>query len=334
MRHDPADRRVRGRADRAEPAAHRAGDRRLLRRRHEPLAGDRARPCGWRRWSRWPTLVDQPLGPAAGARGRCAEELFNVRTDLAATLVREGEFDRAGRRPDRLRPAVEPERRAAQPVHPPARSRTAARPPTPPGEARSTAATARRCWCCSDGSNQEFYSATGVLNYLTFDEYVLDLTPFLSTGAADPLQDRRPLPARAALPRPDPGRGSSSNRDAHGWPRRTPACPRRSTTSPSWRWRSGAVIGGAVQPHWATAGACARRRRPPRPSCGSLGFGVQAAADACGVAQRPAVRSCRSPPAAARPGWRCSAQQARRGVGPAHAAVRGPDVRRRWRPAR
>ena len=31
-----------------------------------------------------------------------------------------------------------------------------------------------------NGSNQEF-SRTGVLNYLTFDEYALDLSPFLRT---------------------------------------------------------------------------------------------------------------------------------------------------------
>ena len=55
------------------------------------------------RHRRLPGPDHEPVHPAA-FRGPCARRLFAVRTDLAATLVREGEFTEPAPGRDRLRP--------------------------------------------------------------------------------------------------------------------------------------------------------------------------------------------------------------------------------------
>jgi len=107
------------------------------------------------------------------------ETLFEVRTDLAATLVREGEFtepapgltvyaqsvDSRGRIGNLFIHSAEPGGSAT--TYTADEGRLATR-------AGSPVLVMRR------GSTQEF-SETGVLNFLTFDEYIFDLSPLISS---------------------------------------------------------------------------------------------------------------------------------------------------------
>ncbi len=136
------------------------------------------------------------------------QELFRIRTDLAAALVKRGRVHPADPGPDHLCPAGRAGRRDAQRVHLPGDAGRRDRPPIPPGAASSPSATAEPVLVMQDGSNQGFNSA-GVLNYLAFDEYTLELGALPEERRHPPLQDGGPLPARAGLPRPDPGVGAA-----------------------------------------------------------------------------------------------------------------------------
>ena len=108
------------------------------------------------------------------------QELFAVRTDLASTLVREGEFTEPA-------PGLTV---YAQSVDPAGNLRNLFIHQTKPnGQATTYTAdqgrlakrSGRAALIMRDGSTQEF-SQTGVLNYLTFDEYVFDLSPLTDTS--------------------------------------------------------------------------------------------------------------------------------------------------------
>ena len=103
------------------------------------------------------------------------QELFEVRTDLAATLVREGEFteptpgltvyaqsvDGQGNLRNLFIHQIKPDGATT--------TYTA-------DQGRVGRAQGRPVLFMSNGTNQEF-SSRGVLNYLTFDEYIFDLEP-------------------------------------------------------------------------------------------------------------------------------------------------------------
>lgn len=120
------------------------------------------------------------LWVAPWAERAARNELFRVRTDLAATLIREGEFTRAG---DNLTVY-------AQSVDQNGLIRNLFIHVVKPDGAGATVYTAqegrivkredRPALLMRFGSNQEF-ATNGVLNFLSFDQYVFDLAPFLST---------------------------------------------------------------------------------------------------------------------------------------------------------
>lgn len=117
------------------------------------------------------------IQPAAARAMR--EELFEVRTDLASTLVREGEFtepapgltvyaqsvDAKGYFHNLFIHQMKPDGNAS--------TYTA-------DEGHIAKRLGRPVLIMQKGSNQEF-SPRGVLNYLTFDEYVFDLSPLADT---------------------------------------------------------------------------------------------------------------------------------------------------------
>lgn len=112
------------------------------------------------------------IQPAAYREMR--NELFQIRTDLASTLVREGEFtepapgltvyaqgvDGAGNLQNLFIHQMKPDGSAT--------TYTAE-------QGRVARSQGRPVLVMKNGSNQEF-SRTGVLNYLTFDEYIFDLS--------------------------------------------------------------------------------------------------------------------------------------------------------------
>jgi lipopolysaccharide export system permease protein len=118
-------------------------------------------------------LMNLFVQPAAYRAMR--EELFEVRTDLASTLVREGEFtepapgltvytqsvDGSGNLRNLFIHQTKPDGSST--------TYTAQ-------QGRVGRAQGRPVLVMRHGSNQEF-SRTGVLNYLTFDEYIFDLAP-------------------------------------------------------------------------------------------------------------------------------------------------------------
>lgn len=124
-------------------------------------------------------LVNLFLQPAALRAMR--EELFAVRTDLASALVREGEFvsgagdltvytqriDQNGVLRDLF---IHIERPGGATLYDAARGRI-------------TTLEERPVLIMHEGSSSEF-SGAGVLNYLSFDEYVFDLTPYVSHDEA------------------------------------------------------------------------------------------------------------------------------------------------------
>ncbi|RAK68655.1 LPS export ABC transporter permease LptF [Phenylobacterium kunshanense] len=107
------------------------------------------------------------------------QELFEVRTDLAATLVREGEFtepapgltvyaqsvDGQGNLQNLFIHQVKPD--GATTTYTAEKGRV--------GRAQG-----RPVLFMTNGSNQEF-SSRGVLNYLTFEEYIFDLSPMANS---------------------------------------------------------------------------------------------------------------------------------------------------------
>jgi lipopolysaccharide export system permease protein len=103
-------------------------------------------------------------------------EYYRVRTDLAASLVREGEFVQAGHGLTVYVRSVDQNGLLRQPyIH-----------VQGPGHATAYAAQEGRilkrggapALILRRGSSEEFSNA-GVLNYLSFDEYVFDLAPFI-----------------------------------------------------------------------------------------------------------------------------------------------------------
>jgi lipopolysaccharide export system permease protein len=107
------------------------------------------------------------------------EELFRVRTDLAATMIREGEFTQAGERLTVYAQSLDQnglirnlfihvgdETGSGATVYTAQQGRIVKRDGLP-------------ALLMQFGSSQEF-STDGVLNFLSFDQYVFDLTPFLS----------------------------------------------------------------------------------------------------------------------------------------------------------
>lgn len=107
------------------------------------------------------------------------EELFEIRTDLASTLVREGEFTEPA-------PGLTVYAQSVSGVG--VFQNLFIHQAKPDGSATTYTAErgrigksqGRAVLIMENGSNQEF-SETGVLNYLTFKEYAFDLTPLTSS---------------------------------------------------------------------------------------------------------------------------------------------------------
>jgi lipopolysaccharide export system permease protein len=140
--HDSADRPVRGHPGGAEPAAHRAGDRGLFRGRHEPLAGDLAGHAPGR--VRDPAVAGhEPVGAPWSSRA-IRETFFDIKSDLASTLVRPGEFTEPGPGLTVYAQTIDRDQIIHNLfIH--QESPTAAPSPTPPAKASSPSARACRC---------------------------------------------------------------------------------------------------------------------------------------------------------------------------------------------
>lgn len=118
------------------------------------------------------------IQPAASREMR--QTLFNVRTDLASTLIREGEFTAPAPGLTVYAQSVD----GTGLIH-----NLFIHQEKADGDASTyTADTGRLAkrgerpvLVMQKGSNQEF-SEAGVLNYLSFDEYIFDLSPFMATG--------------------------------------------------------------------------------------------------------------------------------------------------------
>jgi lipopolysaccharide export system permease protein len=107
------------------------------------------------------------------------QELYRVRTDLAATLVKEGEFTQAGKGLTVYTQSIDQNgllKNVFIHIQKPdgATVYTAQ-------EGRIVKRDDRPALILRRGSSQEFASS-GVLNFLSFDEYVFDLSPFVSSS--------------------------------------------------------------------------------------------------------------------------------------------------------
>lgn len=118
------------------------------------------------------------IQPAASREMR--QTLFNVRTDLASTLIREGEFTAPAPGLTVYAQTVD----GTGLIH----NLFIHQEKDGGGATTYTADTGRLAkrgdkpvLVMQKGSNQEFSDA-GVLNYLSFDEYIFDLSPFMATG--------------------------------------------------------------------------------------------------------------------------------------------------------
>ena len=108
------------------------------------------------------------------------QELFEVRTDLAATLVREGEFTEPAPGLTVYAQSVDGQGNLRNlfihQIKPDGSTTTYTA-----EQGRVGRAQGRPVLFMKNGSNQEF-SGRGVLNYLTFQEYVFDLEPMANSG--------------------------------------------------------------------------------------------------------------------------------------------------------
>jgi len=118
------------------------------------------------------------IQPAASREMR--QTLFNVRTDLASTLIREGEFTAPAPGLTVYAQSVD----ATGLIH----NLFIHQEKDGGGATTYTADTGRLAkrgerpvLVMQKGSNQEF-SGAGVLNFLSFDEYIFDLSPFMASG--------------------------------------------------------------------------------------------------------------------------------------------------------
>jgi lipopolysaccharide export system permease protein len=104
---------------------------------------------------------------------------YAAKSDLAATLVREGEFTEPAPGLTVYGQTVESDGKITNLfIH--HRAEKGGATTYTAREGRITYREGQPVLVMRNGSNQEF-SRTGVLNYLTFDEYALDLSPFLRT---------------------------------------------------------------------------------------------------------------------------------------------------------
>ena len=107
------------------------------------------------------------------------QELFQVRTDLAATLVREGEFTEPAPGLTVYAQSVDGQgdlrNLFIHQIKPDGATTTYTA-----EQGRVGRAQGRPVLFMKNGSNQEF-SGRGVLNYLTFDEYIFDLAPLANS---------------------------------------------------------------------------------------------------------------------------------------------------------
>lgn len=123
-------------------------------------------------------LMNLWVQPAAYRAMR--EELFEVRTDLASTLVREGEFTEPTPGLTVYAQSVDGQgnlRNLFIHQNKPDGSSTT----YTAQQGRVGRAQGRPVLIMRNGTNQEF-SRSGVLNYLTFDEYIFDLAPLAQTA--------------------------------------------------------------------------------------------------------------------------------------------------------
>jgi len=122
-------------------------------------------------------LLNLFVQPAAFRQLR--EELFAVRTDLASTLVREGEFTEPAPGVTVYTQSIDGQGLMRNLFIHQMKPNGAATTYTA-DQGRLTKRFGRPVLIMRDGSTQEF-SRNGVLNYLTFDEYIFDLSPLTDT---------------------------------------------------------------------------------------------------------------------------------------------------------
>jgi lipopolysaccharide export system permease protein len=107
------------------------------------------------------------------------QELYRVRTDLAATLVKEGEFTQAGKGLTVYTQAIDQNgllRNVFIHIQKPDGATV-----YNAQEGRIVKRDDRPALILRRGSSQEF-ARSGVLNFLSFDQYVFDLSPFVPSG--------------------------------------------------------------------------------------------------------------------------------------------------------
>jgi lipopolysaccharide export system permease protein len=109
------------------------------------------------------------------------EELFRVRTDLASTLVREGEFTEPAPGLTVYAQSIESGSVFRNVFIHQTKADGSATTYTA-DQGRLARSQGRPVLVMKNGSNQEF-SERGVLNYLTFDEYIFDLSPLSNSDA-------------------------------------------------------------------------------------------------------------------------------------------------------
>lgn len=123
-------------------------------------------------------LVNLWIQPASYRAMR--EIVTAAKTDLAATLVREGEFTEPAPRLTVYGQTVEPDGKIRNLfIH--QRKPDGGATTYTAREGRITYRGGDPVLVMRHGSNQEF-STTGVLNYLSFEEYALELSPFINTS--------------------------------------------------------------------------------------------------------------------------------------------------------
>ncbi len=122
-------------------------------------------------------LMNLFVQPAAFRELR--QELFDVRTDLAATLVREGEFTEPAPGLTVYAQSVDGQGNLRNLFIHQVKADGATTTYTAE-KGRVGRAQGRPVLFMTNGSNQEF-SSRGVLNYLTFEEYIFDLSPMATS---------------------------------------------------------------------------------------------------------------------------------------------------------
>ncbi len=140
------------------------------------VASPALRLCAWAAMTM--LVINLWLAPLCGRISR--EELFKARTDLVGSLVKEGQFSESPSGLTVYAQRVDAENRLHNLfIHQLRQDHSSATYDAKSGIIVRKGGTP--VLVMRQGSNEQF-SPTGVLNYLKFDEYTLDLTPYVDTA--------------------------------------------------------------------------------------------------------------------------------------------------------